>query len=55
MTFVEALAATHPYYVVRLLGGLLVLSGMFIMAYNVRRTIAEAPAFANAPVLAAAH
>ena len=54
-TFVEALAATHPYYIVRLLGGLLVLSGMFIMAYNMRRTIADAPAFANQPVLAAAH
>jgi cytochrome c oxidase cbb3-type subunit 1 len=54
-TFVEALAATHPYYIVRLLGGLLVLSGMFIMAYNMRRTIAGAPAFAEQPVLAAAH
>ena len=40
-TFVEALKATYPYYVVRLLGGLLVLGGMFIMAYNVRRTIAR--------------
>jgi len=39
-TFVEALKATYPYYIVRLLGGLLVLGGMFIMAYNVRRTIA---------------
>ncbi len=38
-TFVESLNATYPYYVVRLAGGMLVLSGMFIMAYNVRRTI----------------
>src|SRR5262252_5021492 len=38
-TFVESLQATYPYYAVRLCGGLLVLSGMFIMAYNVRRTI----------------
>ncbi len=38
-TFVEALEATHPYYVVRALGGLLFLSGMFIMLYNVIKTI----------------
>jgi cytochrome c oxidase cbb3-type subunit I len=37
-TFVEALNSTYPYYFVRLLGGLLVLGGMFIMAYNVRKT-----------------
>jgi len=44
-SFVESLAATYPYYAVRLLGGLLVLAGMFVMAYNVRRTIAgRAPA-----------
>jgi cytochrome c oxidase cbb3-type subunit 1 len=40
-TFVEALNATYPYYAVRLLGGAMVLGGMFIMAYNVRRTIQE--------------
>src|SRR5690606_15873503 len=39
-TFVEALNATYPYYAVRLLGGLMVLAGMFVMAYNVWRTIA---------------
>jgi cytochrome c oxidase cbb3-type subunit 1 len=38
-TFVESLAATYPYYAVRLLGGVLVLAGMFIMVVNVRRTI----------------
>jgi cytochrome c oxidase cbb3-type subunit I len=38
-TFVESLKATYPYYYVRLLGGLMVLGGMFIMAWNVRRTI----------------
>ena len=38
-TFVEALKATYPFYAVRLLGGLLVLSGMFLMAYNVWRTV----------------
>jgi cytochrome c oxidase cbb3-type subunit 1 len=39
-TFVEALKATYPFYAVRLTGGLMVLGGMFIMAYNVAKTIA---------------
>ncbi len=38
-SFVESLEATYPYYTVRLLGGLLFLAGMFIMAYNVWKTI----------------
>jgi len=38
-TFVEALKASHPYYVVRMLGGLVFLSGMFLMAYNVFKTM----------------
>jgi cytochrome c oxidase cbb3-type subunit 1 len=38
-TFVESLKATYPYYVVRLGGGLLFLVGMFLMLYNVVRTI----------------
>jgi len=38
-TFVESLKATYPYYAVRLLGGILYLSGMIIMAYNTWRTI----------------
>ena len=33
-TFVEALNATYPYYLGRLFGGLLVLAGMFLMAWN---------------------
>ena len=33
-SFVEGVKATFPYYVVRLLGGLLYLSGMLIMAWN---------------------
>jgi cytochrome c oxidase cbb3-type subunit 1 len=46
-TFIEALKATYPYYFVRLVGGVLVLSGMFIMAYNVWKTAAaqKQPAF----------
>jgi cytochrome c oxidase cbb3-type subunit 1 len=38
-TFVESLKATYPYYVVRLGGGVLFLIGMFIMLYNVARTV----------------
>ncbi len=38
-SFVESLEATYPYYTVRFLGGLLFLTGMFIMAYNVWKTI----------------
>jgi cytochrome c oxidase cbb3-type subunit 1 len=46
-TFIEALKATYPYYFVRLVGGILVLSGMFIMAYNVWKTAGaqKQPAF----------
>jgi cytochrome c oxidase cbb3-type subunit 1 len=38
-TFNESVAASHPYYVIRLIGGLVFFSGMLIMAYNVWRTI----------------
>jgi cytochrome c oxidase cbb3-type subunit I len=38
-TFVESVKATFPYYVVRLLGGLLYLSGMLLMAWNVVMTV----------------
>lgn len=41
-SFIDSLEATYPYYMVRLLGGLLFLSGMFIMAYNVWKTISGA-------------
>jgi cytochrome c oxidase cbb3-type subunit 1 len=54
-TFVEALQATHPFYIVRLVGGLMVLSGMFIMAWNVRRTIVERGQVIDVPVMAPAH
>ncbi len=38
-SFVESVKATFPYYVVRLCGGLLYLSGMLIMAWNVVMTV----------------
>jgi cytochrome c oxidase cbb3-type subunit 1 len=37
-TFVESVKATFPFYVIRLMGGLLYLSGMVIMAWNVYKT-----------------
>ncbi|MBN8510042.1 MAG: cytochrome-c oxidase, cbb3-type subunit I [Burkholderiales bacterium] len=38
-TFVESVKATYPFYVIRLLGGLLYLSGMLIMAWNTIMTV----------------
>ena len=37
-TFIESLVATYPYYMVRLLGGVLFLGGMLLMAWNVWMT-----------------
>jgi cytochrome c oxidase cbb3-type subunit 1 len=37
-TFVEAVKATHPFYMVRLLGGVLYLGGMLVMLWNVLKT-----------------
>ena len=49
-TFVEALKATYPYYGVRLAGGVLVLGGMFIMAWNLVRTFESARSVAPVAV-----
>ena len=39
-TFVEGVKATYPFYAIRLLGGVLYLSGMLVMGWNVAKTIA---------------
>jgi cytochrome c oxidase cbb3-type subunit 1 len=52
-SFVESVKATYPFWTIRLLGGLLFLSGMFIMAYNMFLTMAGGKAV-DAPVLAPA-
>ena len=39
-TFVEGVKATYPYYMVRFFGGLLYLSGMLLMSWNVWMTVA---------------
>ncbi|MGB5104539.1 MAG: cytochrome-c oxidase, cbb3-type subunit I [Steroidobacteraceae bacterium] len=49
--FIESIEATYPYYAVRLAGGVLVLAGMFIMAYNVWKTAAARTSTADAPVV----
>ena len=38
-TFVEALKANAPFYLIRLIGGALYFSGMVLMAYNVFKTV----------------
>jgi len=38
-SFVESVVAVHPYYVIRLMGGVLFLIGGFIMAYNLIMTV----------------
>lgn len=38
-SFVESLLRMHPFYLIRFLGGAMFLSGMFIMAYNVYKTV----------------
>ncbi len=38
-SFVESLEASYPFYFVRFLGGVFFLTGMFLMAYNVIRTV----------------
>ncbi|MFN0192255.1 MAG: cytochrome-c oxidase, cbb3-type subunit I [Aestuariivirga sp.] len=55
-SFAESMAAMHPYYVMRVFGGLLYLLGALVMAYNIYRTIrgdlrAEVPMGAEAPAL----
>lgn len=38
-SFVQSLEASHPFYIMRFLGGVFIVAGMLVMAYNVLRTI----------------
>ncbi len=49
-SFVESVKATYPFWTIRLVGGVLFLSGMLLMAYNVFRTVAGKKAY-DAPVV----
>jgi cytochrome c oxidase cbb3-type subunit I len=54
-SFVESVKGSYPFWAIRVLGGVLFLSGMIIMAYNMFKTIAVGKA-EDAPVLVpAAH
>ncbi len=53
-TFVESVKAKHPYYIIRALGGLLYLSGMTIMLWNVIKTATnDQAAVVNIPAVTA--
>jgi cytochrome c oxidase cbb3-type subunit 1 len=55
-TFVESVKATFPFYVIRLLGGLLYLGGMVLMLWNVLMTAFKGQATeVRIPAVAAAH
>jgi cytochrome c oxidase cbb3-type subunit 1 len=55
-TFVESVKATFPFYVIRLLGGLMYLSGMIVMLWNVLMTATRGKATeVRIPAVAAAH
>jgi cytochrome c oxidase cbb3-type subunit 1 len=55
-TFVESVKASYPFYVVRLLGGLLYLGGMVLMSWNVVMTVRSGQRVAApVPSVAAAH
>jgi cytochrome c oxidase cbb3-type subunit 1 len=54
-TFVESVKATYPYYVIRLAGGVLYLSGMLLMVYNVAKTMMLAKPVNNAIPALSAH
>jgi len=40
-SFIETIAATKPYYIIRLLGGTLFFSGMLVMAWNMWKTMRD--------------
>jgi cytochrome c oxidase cbb3-type subunit 1 len=54
-TFVESVKATYPFYVIRVLGGLLYLGGMCVMAWNTWMTVANGRAVRFAVPSAVAH
>jgi len=53
-SFAESVAAMHPFYVMRALGGLVFVSGMLVMAYNCWMTISQGKAAEAGPAPVAA-
>jgi cytochrome c oxidase cbb3-type subunit I len=55
-SFVESVKASYPFWTIRLVGGLMFLSGMLVMAYNMFKTIAGGKTEdGNIPAIAAQH
>jgi cytochrome c oxidase cbb3-type subunit 1 len=53
--FVESVKATFPFYVIRLLGGVLYLAGMVIMLWNTLKTVSVGSSVEERVPLAVAH
>ncbi len=53
-SFIESVEVMHPFYVIRLLGGVLFFAGMVVMAWNLWKTVRGAQP-AEAPIPAPAH
>jgi cytochrome c oxidase cbb3-type subunit 1 len=53
-SFVESVKASYPFWTIRVVGGVLFLTGMLLMAYNMFKTIASGKAVDDAKVLAPA-
>jgi cytochrome c oxidase cbb3-type subunit 1 len=51
-SFVETVAAMHPFYLLRAMGGILFLTGALIMAYNLWRTMRGDTVGSKTPALA---
>ncbi|RUO36504.1 cytochrome-c oxidase, cbb3-type subunit I [Aliidiomarina sanyensis] len=49
-SFVESLEASYPFYFVRFVGGVFVVAGMLVMAYNVWKTIRSEQVRASEPL-----
>jgi cytochrome c oxidase cbb3-type subunit 1 len=54
-TFIESVKSTLPFYVIRLAGGTLYLVGMFVMLWNVVKTIGAGKAVSDPVPAALAH
>jgi cytochrome c oxidase cbb3-type subunit 1 len=54
-SFVESVKASYPFWTIRVVGGVLFLTGMLLMAYNMFKTIASGKAVDDARVLEPAH
>jgi cytochrome c oxidase cbb3-type subunit 1 len=53
-SFIETVAAMHPYYVIRFLGGVLYLIGALIMAWNIWKTVTSEDVLETTPAPAMA-